>query len=79
MSPEQLQYVQNKVSKVRKSCVTIEQKQTAKIYSQLYREWLDRHEHDFGKQIRSGLAVCLLVAITVMVFMIGIAAIIHNN
>jgi hypothetical protein len=82
MTPEQLQYVQTKVSRVRKSCETEEQKQTAKVYSGLYREWLSRYEQgvsrDVGKQHSLYFCIAACVALIVVFVFIGIAALIQN-
>jgi hypothetical protein len=48
----ELNFLQNKVSKVRKSCVTPEQKSTYQRYAELYRERIARYNDDFRYRLR---------------------------
>lgn len=47
-----LNFVKDKVSKVRKSCVTPEQKSVYRKYQELYRGTLARYNSDYKYQIR---------------------------
>lgn len=64
-----LNYLQKKISRVRKSCVTPQQKEAYYRYVKLYRELLTRYNNDFGYQVRFDFK---LLVITSLLIALGI-------
>lgn len=52
METQTINMIQDKVNRVRKSCVTPEQKQSFKRYKQLYLDMMARYEGDFQYQMK---------------------------
>lgn len=69
----QITQLQRKVNSVGKSCVTPEQKASARRFYQLYKAELKRYNEDFGYQVKVD---SILLALTSLVIMSGLATVV---